>query len=87
LLESVDFTGTIDTSYDSKTDSDLNLRCTTSGSPEGLVDFVLSFGTSSDPSTVVAHVTSTHNYQDTIFFFIPHQTTATFMDTYLLGRT
>lgn len=87
LLEGVDFTGTIDASYDSKTDSDLNLRCATSGSPDGLVDFVLSFGTTSDPSAVVARVTSTHNYQDTIFFFIPHQTTATFTDTYQLGRT
>ena len=86
LQEGIEFTGTIDTAYDKATGSDLNVRCTTSGSPEGLVEFVLSFGTADDPSAVVARVTSTHNYEEKILFFIPHQTTATFTDTYLLGR-
>ena len=85
-LEGIDFTGTIDASYDKDTGSDLNLRCTTGGSPEGLVDFVLSFGTADDPSAVIARVTSTHNYEEKILFFIPHQTTATFTDTYALAR-
>ncbi|MDO4806772.1 MAG: zinc ribbon domain-containing protein [Coriobacteriales bacterium] len=85
-LERVDFTGTIDTSFDQNTQSDLNIRCATGGSPDGLVEFVLGFGTKDDPSAAVACVTSTHNYEDTIFFFIPYQTTATFTDTYSLSR-
>lgn len=86
LLERIDFTGTIDTDLDETTHSELNVRCTTSGSPDGTLEFVLSFGTTDDPSAVVARVTSTHTYEETILFFIPHQTTASFTDTYLLSR-
>lgn len=85
-LERVDFTGTIVEGFDKNTGSDLNIRCTTSGSPNGLVEFVLSFGTKDDPSAAVARVISTHNYEEKIFFFIPHQTTVVFTDTYPLSR-
>lgn len=85
-LERVDFTGTIEEGYDQNTGSNLNIRCTTSGSPNGLVEFVLSFGTTDDPSAAVARVLSTHNYEEKIFFFIPHQTTVVFTDTYALSR-
>ena len=87
LVERVPFTGVINTDRDKKTGNDLRLEATTTGTAEGELSFVMSFGTSDDPSEVTAKVTTTHTYQETVLFFIPHQTTSKFVDNYLVSRT
>lgn len=86
-LEDVAFTGIISTTYDSTTESSLNVECTTPGDTRGEVSMVLSFGTSADPSAVIAQVTTTHRYEELVWLLFPHQATARFTDTYLLERT
>lgn len=86
LLEDMPFSGAITADYDRKTGSSLNIECSTSGSEEDSVTILLSFGTDNDPSAVFARVTSTHQYEEVLLFWLPHQTSATFTDTYLLVR-
>jgi len=85
-LEDVAFSGSISTDYDEELGSSLVVSCTTLGSPDGDMSFKLGFGTDTDPSSVVARVTSTHDYEEMVWLFVPHQTTAKFTDTFLLGR-
>lgn len=87
LLERVNFTGTIRTSRDEESASSLSIDCSTTGSPDGEVDFTITFGTYDDPSSVIARVTSTYTYEEIVLLFIPHQTTAEFVDTYTLRRS
>ena len=86
MLERVPFTGTIQTKRDDQAGGNLTVECTTAGSSQGDISFVLNFGSNDDPSAVSARVTCTHTYEETVFLFIPHQTTAKFEDTYALRR-
>lgn len=87
VLERMSFTGTMRASRDEDTGSNLVLACQTMGTPDGEVVFTLHFGTDDDPSAVLASVTSTHTYEETLLLFLPHQTTAEFTDSYLLSRS
>lgn len=87
LLERQSFTGTIDSSLDEDEENGLTVECSTTGSPDGDLEFTLVFGTDDDPSTVLAYVTSTHTYEESFLLFIPYQTTAEFTDTYLLSKS
>lgn len=86
-LENISFTGTIETESNVASSGNLVVDCTTTGSPEGTLDFTLVFGTDDDPSAVFAYVTSTHEYEESLLFFIPYPSTAEFTDTYILNRT
>lgn len=85
-LERVSFTGAMRTSRDEESGSNLSMVCTTAGDPNGEVEFTLTFGANDDPTAVIARVTSTYTYEETILMFIPHQTIAEFTDTYTLTR-
>lgn len=87
LVEDLAFWGAISTEYDSTTGSSLNITCSTAGEPRGKISFVLSFGTTDDPSAAIARVTTTHEYQDYVLYLFPRQTTARFTDTYVLTHT
>ena len=87
MLERVSFTGTIWAERDEGMGSNLTVECKTTGSTQGNVEFTLVFGTDEDPSTVLARVTSTHTYDEPILLFLPHQTTAKYIDTYTLSRS
>lgn len=87
MLERVSFTGTIWAERDEGMGSNLTVECKTTGNAQGDVEFTLVFGTDEDPSAVLARVTSTHSYDEPILMFVPHQTTAKFIDTYTLSRS
>ena len=87
MLERVNFTGTIWAERDEGMGSNVTVECKTTGSAQGDVEFTLAFGTDDDPSAVLARVTSTHAYEEPILMFLPHQTTAKFIDTYTLSRS
>ena len=87
LLERVAFSGTIRAADEQGSESNLLVACTTTGSPEEKLEFTLSFGVKDDPSAVLARVISSHEYEETVFLFIPHQTTAEFTDMYELHKS
>lgn len=86
VVEQVSFSGSLRTTRDETTGSNLTMECTTTGNPRGELEFTLSFGTDEDPSAVVARVASTYSFEELVLLLIPHQTTASFVDTYLLAK-
>lgn len=86
FVEGIEFAGTLQTDYSAVTDSSINIACTTAGGAHGTLEFVLSFGTSIDPSAAVASVTTTYDYNEQVIMFLSRQTTASFTDTYTLAR-
>ena len=87
VLERVSFTGVMHAGRDSAEGSNVTIACTTTGEPNSKLEFVLAFGSKNDPETVTARVTSSYVYEGTVFLFIPHQTTAQFIDTYTLNKS
>lgn len=85
-LDSLAFAGTIDATNDDGSGTNIRIACTTAGTPDGSVELELCFGTSDDPNVVTATVTTTHEYEEPVLLFIPHQTSACFVDTYQLWR-
>ena len=85
-LEGVSFTGAISTEHDDTTSSSLNIVCSTTGNPQGEVNFVLSFGTDDDPSAAVARITTSYSYEERLLGLIPQRMQATYTDIYLLSR-
>lgn len=85
-LEDISFSGTISTEHDETTSSSLNIVCSTTGNPQGEVNFVLSFGTDDDPSAAVARITTSYSYEERLLGLIPQRMQATYTDIYLLSR-
>ena len=48
---------------------------------------VIGSGTTNDPTEVVALVSSTHTYEETLLLMIPYDETVTYTDTYVLQKT
>lgn len=86
VVEDLAFRGIISAEYNKTTGSSLNIECSSSGEPRGKISFVLSFGTSDDPSAAIARVTTMHEYEERVLLVLPRQTTARFTDTYVLSR-
>ena len=86
-FEDVPFTGRLVDGSEGLEGSELTFVCELPDSVGGSVSLVIGFGTAEDPAEVVAIVTSTHTYEETLLLLFPYDETASYSDTYVLQKT
>ena len=86
-FEEVPFTGRLVAGDGALEGAELTFVCELPDSPGGSMALVIGFGTTNDPTEVVALVSSTHTYEETLLLVIPYDETVTYTDTYVLQKT
>lgn len=86
-FEDVAFTGRLVEDASGFEGSELTFVCELPDGVGGSMSLVVAFGTSDDPTEVIAQVTSVHTYEETILLLIPYDETVTYTDTYVLQKT
>ena len=86
-FEEVPFTGRLVAGDGALEGAELTFVCELPDSPGGSMALVIGSGTTNDPTEVVALVSSTHTYEETLLLVIPYDETVTYTDTYVLQKT